>query len=139
MVAWRYEISLLVLKNISLVSCAHSKYFSTLEEKRPCDILHISYHIMSCHVMSCHISYHHIVSYHIIHCISYHIISYIISYHIISYHINRNDSLRSLVQYFSTLEEKLRISARPCNILYISYHISYHIISYYILNKFPSF
>jgi len=28
-------------------------------------------------------------------------------------------SLRSLVKYFSTLEEKLRISARPCNILYI--------------------
>ena len=25
-----------------------------------------------------------------------------------------------LVKYFSTLEEKLRISARPCNILYIS-------------------
>ena len=28
--------------------------------------------------------------------------------------------LRSLVKYFSTLEEKFRISARPCNILYIS-------------------
>ena len=28
-------------------------------------------------------------------------------------------SLRSLVKYFSTLEEKFRISARPCNILYI--------------------
>ena len=27
-------------------------------------------------------------------------------------------SLRSLVTYFSTLEEKFRISARPCNILY---------------------
>ena len=27
-------------------------------------------------------------------------------------------SLRSLVKYFSTLEEKIRISARPCNILY---------------------
>ena len=41
MTAWRYEISLQVLKNISLV-----KYFSTLEEKfrisaRPCNILHI--------------------------------------------------------------------------------------------------
>ena len=24
------------------------------------------------------------------------------------------------VQYFSTLEEKFRISARPCNILYVS-------------------
>ena len=30
-------------------------------------------------------------------------------------------SLRSLVKYFSTLEEKFRISARPCNILYLSY------------------
>ena len=28
-------------------------------------------------------------------------------------------SLLSLVKYFSTLEEKFRISARPCNILYI--------------------
>ena len=28
-------------------------------------------------------------------------------------------SLRSLVKYFSTLEEKFRISAQPCNILYI--------------------
>ena len=28
-------------------------------------------------------------------------------------------SLRSLVKYFSTLEEKFHISARPCNILYI--------------------
>ena len=42
MAAWRYEISLLVLKNISLVRA----YFSTLEEKfrisaRPCNILHI--------------------------------------------------------------------------------------------------
>ena len=27
-------------------------------------------------------------------------------------------SLRSPVKYFSTLEEKFRISARPCNILY---------------------
>ena len=30
-------------------------------------------------------------------------------------------SLRSLVKYFSTLEEKFRISARPCNILYLLY------------------
>ena len=30
-------------------------------------------------------------------------------------------SLRSLVKYFSTLEEKFRISARPCNILYVLY------------------
>ena len=29
-------------------------------------------------------------------------------------------SLHSLVKYFSTLEEKFRISAQPCNILYIS-------------------
>ena len=28
-------------------------------------------------------------------------------------------SLRSLEKYFSTLEEKFRISARPCNILYL--------------------
>ena len=28
-------------------------------------------------------------------------------------------SLRSLVKYFSTLEEKFRFSARPCNILYL--------------------
>ena len=28
-------------------------------------------------------------------------------------------SLRSLVKYFSTLKEKFRISARPCNILYL--------------------
>ena len=28
-------------------------------------------------------------------------------------------SLRSLVKYFSTLEEKFRISARPCNILHL--------------------
>ena len=28
-------------------------------------------------------------------------------------------SLRSLVKYFSTLEEKFRSSARPCNILYL--------------------
>ena len=30
-------------------------------------------------------------------------------------------SLRSLLKYFSTLEEKFRISARPCNILYIMF------------------
>ena len=47
MAAWRYEISLLVLKNISLVRCAHSwNIFSTLEEKfrisaRPCNILYV--------------------------------------------------------------------------------------------------
>ena len=36
-------------------------------------------------------------------------------------------SLRSLVKYFSTLEEKFRISARPCNILYVSFRfVEYH-------------
>ena len=35
-------------------------------------------------------------------------------------------SLRSLVKYFSTLEEKFRISARPCNILYL-YHVHHHL------------
>ena len=30
-------------------------------------------------------------------------------------------SPRSLVKYFSTLEEKFRISVRPCNILYLSH------------------
>ena len=30
-------------------------------------------------------------------------------------------SLRSLVRYFSTLEEKFRISVWPCNILYITH------------------
>ena len=34
-------------------------------------------------------------------------------------------SLRSLVKYFSTLEEKFRISARPCNILYLLLFIYY--------------
>ena len=34
-------------------------------------------------------------------------------------------SLRSLVKYFSTLEEKFRISARPCNILYLFYLVIY--------------
>ena len=29
-------------------------------------------------------------------------------------------SLRALVKYFSILEEKFRIPARPCNILYLS-------------------
>ena len=29
-------------------------------------------------------------------------------------------SLRSFVKYFSTLEEKFCISARPCNILYVT-------------------
>ena len=38
-------------------------------------------------------------------------------------------SLRSLVKYFSTREEKSRISARPCNILSI-----YHKLDF-LLNK----
>ena len=33
-------------------------------------------------------------------------------------------SLRSLLKYFSTLEEKLRISARPCNILCVFFWFS---------------
>ena len=47
MAAWRYEISLLVLKNISTCSlCSLVKYFSTLEEKfrisaRPCNLLYL--------------------------------------------------------------------------------------------------
>ena len=44
MAAWRYKISLLMLKNISLVRCTHLEIFSTLEEKfcisvRPCNYL----------------------------------------------------------------------------------------------------
>ena len=38
-------------------------------------------------------------------------------------------SLRSLVKYFSTLEEKFRISARPCNILYVCDPFSHYLIS----------
>ena len=30
--------------------------------------------------------------------------------------------LRSLMKYFPTLEEKFRISTRPCNILYLCFH-----------------
>ena len=33
--------------------------------------------------------------------------------------------VRSLVKYFSTLEEKFRISALPCNILYLFRYIVY--------------
>ena len=32
-------------------------------------------------------------------------------------------SLRSLVKYFSTLEEKFRIFARPCSILYFFFNV----------------
>ena len=35
-------------------------------------------------------------------------------------------SLRSLVKYFSTLEEKFRISVRPCNILYFFIAVLLH-------------
>ena len=50
MAAWRYKIPLLVLKNISFIRCAHSKCFSTLEEKfcisaQPCNILYILYNL----------------------------------------------------------------------------------------------
>ena len=57
-------------------------------------------------------------------------------------------SLRSLVKYFSTLEEKFRISARPCNILYfirvytrINTHIHANLYAYYarfLVNVFLS-
>ena len=33
--------------------------------------------------------------------------------------------MRSLVKYFSTLEEKIRISKRPCNILYLKLKFVY--------------
>ena len=39
-------------------------------------------------------------------------------------------SLRSLVKYFSTLEEKFRISARPCNILYISQSVGFFTLDF---------
>ena len=51
MVAWRYEISLPVLKKYFTRSLgSHVKYFSTLEEKfcisaRPCNILYIYIYI----------------------------------------------------------------------------------------------
>ena len=48
----RCEISLLMLKNISLVRKALAKYFSTLEEKfriskRPCNILYLCHYCLS--------------------------------------------------------------------------------------------
>ena len=43
-------------------------------------------------------------------------------------------SLSSLVKYFSTLEEKFRISARPCNILLSFKSLYYRIYS----NKRPT-
>ena len=39
-------------------------------------------------------------------------------------------SLSVLKNYFSTLEEKFRISARPCNILYISFNLVLMVLSY---------
>ena len=42
---------------------------------------------------------------------------YEISLLVLKKHFTR--SLRSLVKYFSTLEEKFRISSRPCNIFYL--------------------
>ena len=52
MVTWRYEIYLLVLKNISLVPAKIVKYFSALEDKsrisaRPCDILYLFFFLSS--------------------------------------------------------------------------------------------
>ena len=44
---------------------------------------------------------------------------YIINIYIFSCRKYFTRSLRTLVKYFSTLKEKFRISARPCNILYI--------------------
>ena len=53
-------------------------------------------------------------------------------------------SLRPLMKYFSTLEEKFRISKRPCNILYLAlFNTILHFTSVlvnkiqYILNILP--
>ena len=56
----------------------------------------------------------------------------------------KNIWLRSLVKYFSTLEEKSRISARPCNILYLYIIIDpqfnqYSMMHVYIVILFSSF
>ena len=45
-------------------------------------------------------------------------------------------SLRSLVKYFSTLEDKFRISARPCNILYTCISGSFVVAVFAIHNFF---
>ena len=45
-------------------------------------------------------------------------------------------SLRSFVKYFSTLEDKFRISKRPCNILY-KFSISINSISRVFQARFP--
>ena len=42
-------------------------------------------------------------------------------------------SLRSLLKCFSTLEENFRITARPCNILYLFHQL--HLLSHFL--KFP--
>ena len=52
MAAWRYEISLLVLKNISLVCCAYLEIFFNTREKfrisaRSCNILYF-FKVLSC-------------------------------------------------------------------------------------------
>ena len=44
-------------------------------------------------------------------------------------------SLRSLVKYFSTVEEKFRISARPCNILYVFCNKHFHLCNFYCYDK----
>ena len=44
---------------------------------------------------------------------------YFIGVYIINRTLHGRLERRSLVKYFSTLEEKSRISARPCNILYL--------------------
>ena len=45
-------------------------------------------------------------------------------------------SLRSLVKYFSTLQEKFHISARPYNILYLFYYRLYVIDTHSCFNYF---
>ena len=48
----------------------------------------------------------------------------------ISSHVEKyfTRSLRSLVKYFSTLEDKFLISARPCNILYIFHYTAVNFV-----------
>ena len=48
-------------------------------------------------------------------------------------------SLRSLVTYFSTLEEKFRISARPCNILYVLNINKYILGGHVLARRVPTF
>ena len=49
-------------------------------------------------------------------------IKYFIGVYIINRILHGHLEMRSLVKYFSTLEEKFRISVRPCNILYKNYN-----------------